>query len=235
MTILKVDIINQAYEDLRISGITVEPTPEEHTRALKRLEDMAAEWEAASYRLGYALEDDPDPNTEAGIDRMHMTAFTQALAVRLIPAFNIKVPPELHRQASAAVSRMASTVFTPGRMHWSTRHPIGSGNHWNGARYRRFYPPVCAGPEYPKTTLRHDEQVYGIRWNSVLAGEIITASTWTADSGALTIVDGSVFSDDETQVHVRRDGEAGSEILLTNTVDTATRSGLKSYLLVCLV
>ncbi len=233
MTILKVDILNEALEELRIRGITVDPTPEEHDLALRRLEAMAAQWDARTIRAGYLFEDEPDPNTEAGIDIAHQSAFALNLAVRLVPAFNKQVPIELKDLARGALSDLSRATFVPKRTNWPTRHPVGSGNLRSG-RWRRFYPVMCDGPDDPRAILRHDEQVFGIQWHSELSGEDITASSWTASSTALTILDDTVFTDNETQVKVQRNGTAPQEVLLTNTVDTANRSGLKAFLIVCL-
>ena len=71
----KVDIILGAYSQLRISGITRSPTPEDLETALCRLENMAAEWDTVGTSVGYNFEDEPDPNSNSGIKRGYRHAF----------------------------------------------------------------------------------------------------------------------------------------------------------------
>ncbi len=137
--ISKNDIILGAYSQLRISGITRQPTPEDLEIALIRLEDMAAQYNT-SMPVGYNFEDQPDPNSDSGIPRALKIGFETGLAVRLIPDFNKEVPQALLVIAGGALSHMAS-VSAAQRMRqvqYPQRQPIGSGNlRWG--RWARFY------------------------------------------------------------------------------------------------
>ncbi len=137
----KVDFIRDAFSQLRISGITVEPTPDDLELALMRLENMAHQWFARNICTSYNFEDTPDPNTETGVPRKYSQAFATNLAVRLIPDFNKQVPLVLQTQASASLS-FASTQSGIDRLNevpYPDRQPIGSGNaRWYG-RWYRFY------------------------------------------------------------------------------------------------
>ena len=42
--ILKIDIVLAAYEELRISGLTSEPSPKEVESAVRRLDNMMLGW-----------------------------------------------------------------------------------------------------------------------------------------------------------------------------------------------
>ena len=59
--IFKADIIADAYSQMRISGLTVEPTPEDLELALVRLENMGAEFESRKMSAGYVLEENSRP------------------------------------------------------------------------------------------------------------------------------------------------------------------------------
>lgn len=137
--VLKNDIIVGAYSQLRISGITRSPTPEDLELALDRLEDMAAEFNE-TMPVGYNFEDTPDPNSAAGIKRALSQAFKTNLAVRLIPDFNKDVSPVLLAQASQSLSFMASqsAMQRIQRVQYPERQPLGSGNtRWT--RWANFY------------------------------------------------------------------------------------------------
>lgn len=135
----KNDIILGGYSQLRISGITRQPTPEDLEIALERLEDMAAEFNV-TMPIGYNFEDQPDPNSDSGVPRALAQCFKSNLAIRLIPDFNKEVPLVLFAQANQGLSRMASTsaMARLQQVQYPNRAPVGSGNYrW--ARWARFY------------------------------------------------------------------------------------------------
>ena len=68
---LKSDIINGAYAQMRISGITVAPGPRELTVSLRRLEGMANDLHARNVYSGYYFEEEPEINSPCGLDRKY--------------------------------------------------------------------------------------------------------------------------------------------------------------------
>jgi hypothetical protein len=135
----KIDFINDAYSQLRISGVTVDPTPDDLTLALNRLEDVAAELQSRNIDGGYFFEDNPDPNSPIGVPRKYRQAYVTLLAIRLIPDFNKAVPAHLQAAASAAVENLAANEVQVRQMVYPTRQPIGSGNRQR-APIQRYYP-----------------------------------------------------------------------------------------------
>lgn len=136
MAIKKIDIINGAYSQLRVSGLTVQATPEDVQLALDRLEDMASEWRSRNVDVGYYFEDEPDPDSIFGADRAYKQAFETNLAISLIPDFNKTVPQALAAKASATYSAMSSAVAQVCEVPYPSRMPRGSGNF---NRWNRFY------------------------------------------------------------------------------------------------
>ena len=60
----KADRINSAYSKLRISGLTVDPSPEDLSLALMTFENMMSELEMGrNICMDYNFEVDPDPNS----------------------------------------------------------------------------------------------------------------------------------------------------------------------------
>lgn len=137
----KVDIIMSAYSSLRISGLTVQPTPNDLELALMRLEDMAAEWESRNIIVGYNFEENPDPNTDSTINAAYKNAFARNLAICLIPDFNKQVPPILFQQASASLSSLSGRVALERlqEVDYPRRMPLGSGNTLRYNRWASFY------------------------------------------------------------------------------------------------
>ncbi len=136
----KVDIIKDAYSQLRISGLTSSPVPEELELALIRLEDMAAMWEGSNISIGYNFEEEPDPNSPSGIQPAYKLAFVHNLAVLLIPDFEA-TPSLLSPLAKGSYNTMPSQVSLarPQQVQQPDRMPRGSGNTLSCNRWNRFY------------------------------------------------------------------------------------------------
>lgn len=135
----KVDIILDAYSQLRISGITVDPTPEDLEVALSRLEDMAAEFHSRNMDGGFNFEDQPDPNSDSGIQRAYKQAYATNLAIRLVPDFNKDVPQILFNQAVQSASNLSGRTAKVRMTEYPGRQARGSGNTQRFFRWQRFY------------------------------------------------------------------------------------------------
>lgn len=140
MSQLKVDSINAAYNKLRISGQTVDPTPEDLELALSELENMMAEIASRGMVVGYNFEEQPDPNSDLNVQQEFWNMIATNLAIRLIPNFNKEVSPALYAQASQSMSQ-ASAICSRNRLQqvaYPARQPVGNGNR-RFARWQRFY------------------------------------------------------------------------------------------------
>ena len=77
---LKSGIINDAFSQLRISGLTVIASPKNNETALSRLEDMAEELEGRNICMSYNFEEEPDPNSQMGTAKKFNYMFKTNLA-----------------------------------------------------------------------------------------------------------------------------------------------------------
>lgn len=190
--LLKVDIISGAYSQMRISGLTIDPTPDDLETALIRLEDMAAEFASRNMSAGYILENQPDPNSWIGIPRAFKQAYETNLAVRLIPDFNKQVPPELLMQARQSASNLAARSALQRETPYPRRMARGSGNTLRFYRWDRFY---RTGRPEPATTNKlrvGDINQYFEDWSDYLADfEYIDSFVITPDNG-LEVTDSSI-------------------------------------------
>lgn len=137
----KVDIIRGAYSQMRISGLTVQPTPEDLEVALMRLENMVAEWGVKNVLIDYNFEDIPDPNSLTNVNSGYANALETNLAIRLIPDFNKEVPAILYNLASGSYSTLSGAVALQrlNQVRYPRRQPVGSGNSLRWNRWSRFY------------------------------------------------------------------------------------------------
>lgn len=152
---LKVDFVADAFSQMRISGLTIDPTPSDLELALMRLETMAAEWSRRNICAGYNFEDSPDPNTETLVDLAYWHAFATNLAIRLIPDFNKQVPQVLMQQASQSLS-FISTQTALDRLNQvdaPVRMPLGSGNTFRYNRWWRYYRKANTAPNSCETKI----------------------------------------------------------------------------------
>ncbi|MEE8288926.1 MAG: packaged DNA stabilization gp4 family protein [Nitrosomonadaceae bacterium] len=149
MAQLKAQLIQSAYSLMRISGLTVSPTPDDQQLALTRLENMAAELAGRNITCGYNLSDFPDPSQRTGLERRFQHMFETNLAVRLVSDFGMEVPNSMVTQSMQSLSSVSAMVAAdtirqvmPGR-----RVPIGEANSLRRMTFNRFYRVPVRAPE----------------------------------------------------------------------------------------
>lgn len=184
----KADIINNAYNRLRISGLTVQPTPEDIEVALQRLENMMAMLKSRNICAGYIFEEQPDPNSPTGVGIQFSDMMESNLAIRLAPDFGKEVPGALAAaaQASLATASGVSALNNIREIPYPSRQPRGAGNAYRYNRFSRFFPPTAEPPLGCATNviLLGDIQDYYEDFSAYLSnGEAISSFTITADDG----------------------------------------------------
>lgn len=221
----KGDLINGAYSQLRISGITRNPTPEDLELALDRLEGMASQTPFS--RTGYAFEDEPDPNTPHNVPRKYWQGFTTNLAVRLMPDFGKgeKLDQSLLRQANASLSYMSAGTARVQRTQYPPRMPMGSGSRWG-----RFFIPVEVAPVSPETVRMYIDDIRSFSESFaayLLDGETISSYTIDSDTGLTITADAN--ADPDITYTIRADGSSssGGDPLLEVKIVITTSGGRK--------
>lgn len=185
-------IINAAYAQMRISGLTVDPTPEDLELALDRLEDMCAELEGRNLCLNYNFEDTPDPATQTGVDKKFNHMLKTNLAIRLIADFGQVTPPTLATQAVQSMSAASSMVAADNvrEVSPSRRMPRGNGHRFN--RFRRYQNAESLPPNDCDTNQIEvgEIQAYTEDFQTWLGTETISSFSIVADTG-LTVTGGT--------------------------------------------
>ena len=220
----KGDIVNRAFSTLRISGITVDPTPEDLELALMKLENMAAEFSGRNINTGYTFEDDPDPNTPHNMNRKFWSSFDNCLAVRLMPDYGKGMQPDitLLRLASASFSFLSSATAVVKQIQYPSRMPMGSGSSIS----LKFFEKQAEAPNTSLTRTMYidDINTFVEHFDSYLnTGEDVSAYTIEASVG-LTITSDSLTTPDITYT-IRADGNSdGSASGLLQVKIVATTS-----------
>tara|TARA_R110002020_G_scaffold461823_1_gene680977 strand:+ start:9842 stop:10561 length:720 start_codon:yes stop_codon:yes gene_type:complete len=225
---LKIDIINDAYSQLRISGITTAPAPEELELALFRLESMMDELFARNICVNYNFEDEPDLNSKTNVERFAKQMMATNLALRLSQDFNKSPNPSLIAAASSSLSTVSGVAARNlmESVNYPGRQPIGSGNSRYGGRWRRFYPAYQEAPANCDTNeiLIGEINDYVERFGPWLkAEESIDSYTISAESGL--IIESSSVSGENIDYRVKAAGVGDSvngfscvKIVVTSTV-----------------
>jgi len=144
---LKGDIVNDAYNEARISGLTSNPTPDEVEKALLRLESMAAQWEKKNIFVGYNFEDEPDINTPHNIPIEYWSTFYTNLAIKLLASFGKDPKQTLIMEAQSNFSFISSATAQVRELQYPSRMPIGHGTSARyGNNWQRFNQPVVEAP-----------------------------------------------------------------------------------------
>lgn len=202
MAITKIDVINDAYAKIRISGLTLDPTPEATTVALGQLESMMAEFEATSMNLNYQFEEIPDPNTDTGVGLEHKQMMSSNVATRVISYFGKDMPITLEKQANQSLSNSNSIVaaFQIQQVRYPDRMARGSGNTVRWSYLLRYYNQEQTPPTDSNVIFRGDTQDYQEFYTAYLINnDTIASFTIQADTG-LTLVSSSA---DDTTVSYR--------------------------------
>lgn len=225
---LKVDAIKGAYSQLRINGLTIDPTPEDLELSLTRLENMAAEFEASNICMGFNLEDEPDPNSDLGSPREFWQCIETNLAIRLIPDFNKAVPAELKQLAMGSL-RNAHGISASRRIRevaYPSRQPRGSGNTHRYYRWNQFYQQADTVPNDCK--LNHmifgDVDDFVEHFDAYLGDtEVIDSYTFSVDDGLIVSDDTSTGTDINYRVEAKNTDNASDvtrQITIIMTTDT---------------
>ena len=198
MELLKSDIINYAYSELRISGLTINPGPEDTALALRKLELLAHEYIARNIDIGYFFENVPDTGSPSGILPQYANSFAVCLAERLVTDFGKGMTPDpiLMRAYSAATSFLASNTAHINPATPSSRMPRGSGNTRRFPISSNFNRPVELAPNNATTINMWINEINDYEENfqsSLRDVDDIDSYTIEADSG-LTIISDSLNS-----------------------------------------
>lgn len=193
MAIKKIDVIKDAYAKIRISGLTLDPTPEATTVALEQLEGMMAELEATSMNINYQFEEEPDPNTDTGVRLEHKQMMSSNVAMRVVSNFGKEIPLSLEKQANQSLSNSNSIVAAAQitQVQYPDRMARGSGNTVKWNRWFRYFNSEITPPTDSNIIVRGDTRDYQEFYTAFLINsDFIASFTIQADTG-LTLISSS--------------------------------------------
>ena len=201
MKLTKSDIVNAAFSEIRISGLTNNPTPSQKQAALDSLESIAYEFQSRNICINYNFTENPDLSDLTNTPPFARQALICSLAIRLAASFGKNIPDSLRLQTRQSVSTLSSATAVINMQSYPRRMPIGSGNTFRGRRFQKFY------NNYNSTSLCADREMnvgdiddFVESWTSYLdAGESIELVDITTDPNIALIH----HSHDLTSVTIR--------------------------------
>jgi len=224
----KIDHIQNAYAQIRISGLTVNPTPEHLEAGLEFMENMLSELEETrGLCLGYNFEDRPDASTESGIGRSANHAIATNLAIRLVPIFNKQIPQTLLLLATQSLNSLIGKSLSDRmrQVQAGGRMPVGSGYRYRN-RYRRFERPEDLAKNDCKTNRMVVGEIndYSENFHAYLDGETIKDYKISSGPG-IKLLSASISGDNFDLVNYRAEAERGRDTHRHVLIEITTDSG----------
>ena len=185
MTPVKIDLINGAYQQLRISGLTTQPTNEDVSYALSTMDDWAAQL-STTLDTGYlqpAEYGTSDPNDSSGVDIKLAGPFKKLLALELAAAFGKDIPPALALSARNAQRDLEHLLVSVDIAQNPPTLPLGSGNQYTLTQ-RTFYPE----PNNDDGAInKYENEVFlvSVEWESFLGVNVLDSVDYDHDAGII--------------------------------------------------
>lgn len=223
MSKLKIEHVLQAFQRIRISGLTFDAVPEETSIGLQVEEDMMHEFRSRNICSSYVFEDVPDPNTDSGVNPAYNNAMSSNIAIRLLDYFGKPVPPILMKQATQSLSNWSARSGVTNMINPPRRQPKGSGNTFRFINWVRYYRFQDGAPISCNTMdLKVDEtDTFSINFGGYLLDEE-TIVSFTLEVDPCIEVLTSTISDDSESIELECKGiDAGTAAIII-TITTST-------------
>lgn len=140
----KSDLVDAIYEEIALAGYVFDLTDEERIAALRRIDRMAARWDAMGIRIGYNLPATPGAgnlNDDAGIPDWAEDAFITNGALRVAPTIGKQVSQDTRIAARQSYNALLLGNYEIPQMQMPRHMPIGMGNRRN-TKNQQFFAPV---------------------------------------------------------------------------------------------
>jgi hypothetical protein len=188
----KIDFINGAYSQMRISGLTVDPNSFDLSTGLNRLENMMSLFCSRNLCTDYNFTENPDLNDFTNVSQVFNLMIESNLALKLCPDFGKEIPMALKMLADSTLSAgsgvSALDILQP--IPYPQRMPRGSGTTQKFSTWINYQRTPAPPPESCTT---HDLYIndindYEENWTAYLnGGESIASYTIVADEGLLLV------------------------------------------------
>lgn len=215
----KIQLINAAFSELRISGITSGPSPDDIELGLEVLEDMMRPLCDKYPTLTFNFEENPDPNTLSGIPAWANNAIQLKLGDTIGWRYGKTVD---QKRLSAAMSHLSGKLAPRPTYQNSSRMPAGRGNsEWQ--TFSDFMPPYEVADPTSEVIGLHDSRFVSVDLGDYFQpGETLSSAVVTCDPQLA--ISGTATSGNTVTFTVEAQGTAGVNfrimIAITGTLTT---------------
>lgn len=215
--ITKGSLINGAYSLMRISGLTVDPTPEDMTAGLQVADDYAAQLKEDGLDLQWLQPvnyGQSDPSDTSNLTQGMAGPFKKLLVRELVSFFGKEVPNAIAITANEGMRALEQQIVSVPDSVFPGTLAFGSGNEWD-YRDRKFYsePPINNDALYVR---RNDVRTTPVDFTQWLAGDTIQSAVWEVDTTAVTIANIDT-GDSITQAQLTFNAIGGYNVCVTAT------------------
>lgn len=145
----KLQLIEQAYDELALAGYVFDLTPDELQSALRLMDGMLATWEGKGVHLGYvmpATPDDSDINGPSGLPDRANEAVYMNLAVRRAAGLGKALTAATQRAAREGYAALLVPLANPRPQQLPGTLPLGAGNRSPFGFRRVYFPEPVVDP-----------------------------------------------------------------------------------------
>ena len=222
MQITKGALVNGAYTTLLISGITVNPTADDISKALSYADDIAGQMRENGLDIGWQYPSTYGGSTQndtSGLSFATAGAFKKILAVELLPAFAKQITPELLKLYNDAMRTIEKYCVSVPEAQFPGTLPIGSGSEYGISDNKFSYTPAVNNDAiyvYKDDVLNVDYD-----FSTWLIDSSLSTVTWTAENSNLTIASESATTT-VASAQVTFNSVGSCIVYITATNDTTT-------------
>ena len=222
MIVTKGDLVNGTYSLMRISGLTVDATPEDTSLALQVADDYAEELNGSGLDVGWqypATYGASEPSDNSGVTTQIAGPFKKLLMRELVLAFGRETTQTLEMIANKGMRALENIVVSVPVAHNPPTLPFGSGNEWD-YNDRKFYsePPINNGAYYG---FKGDIYNYTEDFSQWLVDEELVTVTWEVGSTGITIAS-ETFTETEASAELTFNEVGGFTVCITATKTNST-------------
>jgi len=211
----KIQLVSQAFDELRINGITANADSEDIVLALESQEQLVSE---LTFDIGWRFG--TDPNEVTGIPMYAESAIYLSLAVRIADRYGKQISP---MKADAAMGRLIGRVQKPRLVNYPANMPAGLGNRRQYRSLDIYMPQVVEAPNNVNTESMSfgDIRSVSIDFTNVLQPNEVIQSYTKEPSEGLTITNES-FAGNVITFTVKADDLAYQFVIFKVTGDMGT-------------
>ncbi|MEH6451176.1 MAG: packaged DNA stabilization gp4 family protein [Oleispira sp.] len=222
MIVTKGDLISGTYALMRISGLTVDPSPEDTTLALQIADDYAEELKGSGLDIGwqYPFEyGNSDPSDNSGVTTKIAGPFKKMLMREIVLAFGRETTQTLEMISGKGMRSLENILVNVPASQNPPTLSIGSGNEQSYSDRTFYSEPPINNDAYDG--FKSDVYNYTEDFSQWLVDEELVTVTWSVESSGITIAN-ETFTETEAAAELTFNETGGYTVCISATKTNST-------------